>query len=264
MLEIILGKELNMHNWTQTEKEVRISPLARSIRIDVFSSDEDGNVYDAEVQKKDEGNLPRRSRLYQGLIDSTLLVPGIFDFNEMKDCYIIIISPFDLIKQGRYSYTFRMRCDEGRDYCLEDGGVRIFLNTRGTDEHSASPELIELLHYIEKVTGDVQPEITGAKLKQIHKRVQSVRQSEETGVKYMQLWEEKLLERQEAKAEGREEGVKWNQINLIRKNLKNDMPAETIAAFMELDVNVVKQICAKIRTEPGVSDEELTLFLTEV
>jgi len=36
ILEIILGKELRLHDWTQTEKEVRVSPLARSIRIDVF------------------------------------------------------------------------------------------------------------------------------------------------------------------------------------------------------------------------------------
>ncbi len=269
ILEIILGKELLMHNWTQTEKEVRISPLARSIRVDVFSSDEDGNVYDAEVQKKDEGNLPRRSRLYQGLIDSTLLVPGIIDFNEMKDCYIIIISPFDLINQGRYSYTFRMRCDEDRDYCLGDGGVRIFLNTRGTDEHSASPELIELLHYIERVTGDVQPEITGDKLKQIHQRVQSVRQSEETGVKYMQLWEERLLDKQEAREEGLTEGrkegraigQKLSQIILIRKNFNHGMSIESIAVFLDLDASIVKQICEKIQTEPDVPDEELTLIL---
>jgi len=116
--------------------------------------------------------------LYQGLIDSRLLVPGVTDFNEMKDCYIIIISPFDLIKEGRYCYTFRMRCDENTEYCLEDGGARIFLNTRGTDESSASPELIELLQYIEKATGDMQPEITSEKLRQIHQRVQSVRISE--------------------------------------------------------------------------------------
>ena len=80
ILEIILGKELRLLDWTQTEKEVRISPLARTIRIDVFSMDEDGNVYDTEVQQKDEGNLARRSRLYQGLIDSALLLPGIVDF----------------------------------------------------------------------------------------------------------------------------------------------------------------------------------------
>lgn len=263
MLEIILGKEINLLDWTQTEKEFRISPLARTIRIDVFSMDEAGNVYDTEVQNQDEGNLPRRSRLYQGLMDSALLSPGVIDYNEMNDCYIIIISPFDLVGQGKFRYTFRMRCDENPEYCLEDGGVRLFLNTRGVDEDSASPELIELLHYIEYVTGDIKPAIAGMKLKQIHQRVQVVRGNEATGVRYMQLWEEKLLEQQEARAEGLKVGAKLNQVRLIRENFRQDMSAEAIAAFLKLDSPVVKQVCDALQADPEVSDEELTRFLPE-
>ncbi len=259
MLEIILGYEVSVSEWAQAEKEIRISPLNRMARIDLYLKDREGNVYDAEVQKDNKGNLAHRSRFYGSMIDSKLMPPGVVDFNEMGDSYIIIISPFDLVKKGSYCYTFKMRCTEYPDYCLEDGSTRIFLNTRGKDEQSATPELIELLHYFERATGDWQEPIVSERVKRIHDYVQTVRLSEETGVKYMQLWEEMLMERQE----GREEGRKFRNISLIRENSGQGMPLETIAAFLKLDVSIVKQICEAVELNPEVSDEDLIQMLPD-
>ncbi|MGL5436211.1 MAG: Rpn family recombination-promoting nuclease/putative transposase [Lachnospiraceae bacterium] len=261
VLEIILGEELSLMGLAQAEKEFRLSPLVRSIRVDVYSIDEHGRVFDTEVQKEDRRNLPRRSRLYQSLIDSVLMPPGTVDFNALSDCYIIIISPFDLIGAGRYSYTFRMRCDENPEYCLGDGAVRIFLNTRGTDGNSASLELIEMLHYFEQANGEVFPPIAGDKLKQIHKRVQAVRSSEEIGVKYLNLWEEKWLEQQEAKEEGRSEGQQLTLIHLIRKSIKQNVPIETLTILLDFDRDIILQLRERILANPNLSDEELIKML---
>ncbi len=70
ILEIILGRDVLLKYPPQTEKEQRSSPLLRYIRLDVMAMDEEGNLYDTEVQKEDTGNLPKRSRLYQGMIDT--------------------------------------------------------------------------------------------------------------------------------------------------------------------------------------------------
>lgn len=43
----------------------------------------------------------------------------------MKDCYSIIIAPFDLFGRGLYQYTFQMTCAE-TGQPLEDGATRIF------------------------------------------------------------------------------------------------------------------------------------------
>lgn len=102
-----------------------------------------------EVQKQNTFNLCKRSRYYQGLIDSKLLEPGQVDFNALGDTYIIIIAPFDLFGEGRYQYTFEMRCKENPEISLEDGAVRIFLNTRSQNPQDVSPELVELLSFIE-------------------------------------------------------------------------------------------------------------------
>lgn len=112
LLEIILGKEVALQYLPQTEKEIRTSPQKRCVRLNVWMMDQEGVVYDAEVQKRDTKNLPKRSRYYQGLLDSNLLEPGDIDFNNLNPVCLIIISPFDIGGKKLYQYTYRMRCDE--------------------------------------------------------------------------------------------------------------------------------------------------------
>ena len=142
-------------------------------------------------------NLPKRSRYYQSLIDEKLLEPGIAEFNELNPVCIILIAPFDLGGEELYRYTYRMTCDEVPGLPLEDGGVRIFLNTHGKHPELVSPELVELLNYIEKTNEEVSEQCTSQRIKEIHRRVEKIRASEEVRAKYMQEWEERALERQE-------------------------------------------------------------------
>jgi predicted transposase/invertase (TIGR01784 family) len=97
MLNIILGKEIILKHLPQVEKEERKSPLYRYVRLDVWAQDENDTIYDAEVQKENTRNLPRRSRYYQGMIDSKLLEPGEIDFNHLNDLFIIMITSFHRI-----------------------------------------------------------------------------------------------------------------------------------------------------------------------
>ena len=53
-----------------------------------------------------------------------MLEPGCVDFNLLKDTCIIMIAPFDLFGQGKYSYTFRMTCEESEKLELQDGAKR--------------------------------------------------------------------------------------------------------------------------------------------
>lgn len=206
ILEIILEREIPLLDQTETEKEFRRSPQLRGIRIDVFSMDAEKVVYNTEMQQRNTGNLPKRSRYYQGHIDVSLLEPGIVDFNRLNDAYIIIIAPFDLWGLGRYRYTFRMKCEEEPSLHLEDGACRIFLNTRGTCPDGISQELIDFLHYVENSSA-IEGKIEGSeKLQRIHNRVRKVKENEEVGVKYMQKWEELAYAKEDGRAEGLTEG----------------------------------------------------------
>ena len=74
MLDIIFLNTRGKH--PQTEKEQRTATDNRQIRLDIYAIDEDDVIYEVEAQKENTHNLPKRSRLYQGIIDSKLLPPG--------------------------------------------------------------------------------------------------------------------------------------------------------------------------------------------
>ena len=207
VLEIILGKDVVLQHLPQTEKEQRTSPAYRFAKLDVWTKDTDDAIYDTEVQGKDTKNLPKRSRYYESLIDYKLLKPGERDFNKMSDVYIILIAPFDLFGEGKYMYTFRMTCQESSSLLLNDGATRIFLNTHGTNPEDVSPELVELLHYIENTTQEMADSCASNRIHKMQESICSIKSSEEVSVKYMQRWEEMEMEKDEARAEGRAEGL---------------------------------------------------------
>ena len=170
---------------------------------------------------KNTKNLPKRSRLYQSMIDSKLLEPGEKDFNKMNDVYIILIAPFDLFGEGKYMYTFQMTCQESFSVLLNDGATRIFLNTHGTNPEDVSPELVELLHYIENTTQDMADGCKSERIHKMQKRICSIKSSEEVSVKYMQRWEEMEMEKDKARAEGRNSIAKLMD-KLLEENRVDD------------------------------------------
>ena len=100
-LRIILGDEnLRLLTPSQTEKELRTAPWLRSIRLDVYSMDENLRIYNTEAQKTRKPDLPRRSRFYQSVMDSSLLKSGDESFNLLNDTFNIMITPFDLFGKG--------------------------------------------------------------------------------------------------------------------------------------------------------------------
>ena len=208
LLDIVLGQDTHLKYPPQTEKEFRNSKENRQIRLDVYAIDEDDVVYDTEPQKQNTKNLPKRSRLYQGLIDSNLLPPGSINFNALNTVIIIMIMPFDLFGYELYQYTFRMKCEEISELELEDGATRIFLNSHGKHPEFVNPELIELLEYMEKSTDTVAKKCESKRIHQMHERITKLKSSKEMEIKYMQKWEEKEIERQEAYAEGERVGEK--------------------------------------------------------
>ena len=266
-LRIILGDEnLQLLTPSQTEKELRTAPWLRSIRLDVYSMDENLRIYNTEAQKTRKPDLPRRSRFYQSVMDSSLLKSGDESFNLLNDTFNIIITPFDLFDEGRYCYTFHARCDENPSLVLEDGATRIFLNTRGTNRNEVSEELIQFLEYMEQSTLNVDIPDTNGNLIKIHNHVRQVKASEEIGVKFMQRWEEEAMWKREGReaglaeglAEGLNKGQTINQISIIRfQLLSKQMTPVQISDILGLSLAFVQQICDLLTTHPQEPDEKL-------
>ena len=155
--------------------------------------------------------------------------PGVVDFNLLNEVLIVMITPFDLFGYGLYRYTFQMRCEEVPELKLDDGATRIFLNTRGKHPELVSSELIELLKYMEHSTEEVSEQCKSERIQKMHRRVCRIKASEKTEVKYMQAWEEKLLERQKEKRE-------------LLRTMNHKMSIEEIADVLDMDVSEVKDI----------------------
>ena len=249
-LGIILGRDVPLLTQNEAEKEFRISPEARSVRLDIFSMDEDRAVYNTEMQKQRRADLSRRSRYYQSLVDISLLEPGIPDYSQLNESYLIMITPFDLFGCGKYRYTFRAVCEEEPGCVLEDGATRIFLNTRGANDDEVPQELAEFLHYVEHTTDEAAEHAGSERIRRIHDRVRKVRNSEEVGVKYMQAWEEKYYEKQEAREEGIklgiEEGIQTGERRKLRelaiKKQQKGKSIEEIAEILEEDEETIRQL----------------------
>lgn len=258
ILSIILGEDISIKGRPQSEHESRTSPLKRQVRLDVWAEDETDAVYNVEAQKENTKNLPHRSRFYQALIDSKLLDPGEVDFSNMKDCYSIIIAPFDLFGRGLYQYTFQMTCAE-TGQPLEDGATRIFLNTHGKNSEDISPELKELLYYMEHTTEEIS--CSTSRLQQIKNHVNIVKSSEEIGVKYMQEWEEKILEKRKARAEGLAEGRAEGQtITLIQQMKKKIQKSKTliqIADELEEEPDTIQSLYECVSQNINLATEEI-------
>ena len=92
-------------------------------------------------------NLPKRRRYYQGMINLNILEKG-DDYNHLKKSYVIFICTFDPFGLGRHIYTFENRCSEDTALTLNDGTVKIILNTKGTLD-DVSPEMKRLLDYVD-------------------------------------------------------------------------------------------------------------------
>ena len=254
VLGIIFQRDIPLLEKNETEKELRVSPLLRSIRMDVFSMDEEKAVYNTEMQQKRRADLAKRSRYYQSLVDAGLLEPGVPDYNRLNTSYIIMIMPFDLFGYKKYVYTFRARCEEEPECLLEDGATRIFLNTRGENDDEVPRELAEFLHYLEETTDERAASTNSQRIKRIHRRVRKVRLSEEVGVKYMQAWEEKYYEREEGKEEGREEGARNKLRELAIKKYHKGMSVEEIADWTEESPELIRQLLEE-KPDPASGQE---------
>ncbi len=241
-VSILLENEIDLIDRPETEKELRVSPQLRQIRLDVVSMDKEGTLYYSEMQKKDTGNLKKRSRYYQAQLDVSLLEPGSKDFDLLNDTCFILIAPFDVFGRGLYRYTFEGTCRECPDLKIEDGARQVFINTRGKNREGFTQEFLDFMEYITASRDETADRAESGRIKLIHERVKKIRRSEKMGVKYMQFWEEKAYAREEGLEEGRLQGENRKLIQLVCRMLQRGSAPEDIADDFGENIDFVETI----------------------
>lgn len=93
------------------------------------------------------------------------------------------------------------------------------------------------MEYITESTDKRAVTSESKKIQTIHKRVKEVKQSEKTGVKIMQRWEELVLEREEGRKEGLKAGKAYEIYSLVQDG---DISPERGAERLGITVEALK------------------------
>ena len=151
----------------------------RAIRLDAWAKDNNNRQFNMEMQNNSKNDdIPKRSRFYQGMLDTPILKAGKeTKYRELPSTMIIFITQEDIFKQDLAKYTFTEQCEEIAGLHLEDGTTKIFLNMTSKN---GSKELVSLLQYMKETTLE-NPEILvkDPRILELDHIVTEVKESEE-------------------------------------------------------------------------------------
>lgn len=247
-LERVLGIKISHIEYPKAQKTINISDDAKSVRLDIHVEDGKNTIYTIEMQTTNKGNIPKRTRYYQGMTDLNILAKG-SDYKKLKRSIIIFVCTFDVFGEGRHIYSFENRCIQNPELGLGDGTMKIILNTKGTMD-DISPEMKKLLDYIDG--NEPEDDFTRG----LDNEVRSVRSNEKWRLDYMTLYMKYQEKYEEGYEDGIEQGIEQGigrgrsekeRETALKMLKKGKLSFEEIAEYTGLGLTEVEQL-AKIQT----------------
>lgn len=218
-------------------KEVKVEQVIlnksgqRAIRLDAWALDMRSRQFDMEMQNdSDSDDVRKRSRFYQGMIDTPVLKSGKETrYKNLPSTIIIFITQKDIFGKGLAKYTFSEQCEEVQDLPLGDGTKKIFLNMESKE---GRPELISLLQYMKDTTlSNSEIIVKDERILELDRIVKEVKQSEE--------WEAAKMNILEI---GIEKGIEQSRTEIIQNMLKNGLSSEKIAELTQISLDIIKEV----------------------
>lgn len=240
IIELTTGLRLKSLKWKSGQKVIHNLPGKRGVRLDFIAESEDGRIFDVEMQNRNEGNIPKRTRFYQALIDAPILKSGERGFDKMNPLYIIIICNYDPYGKKKYCYTFDNQCKEVPGLRLGDEVTKLLLSTKGENEEEVSKELVDFLHYVTESNENGLPDECDERLKRLHESIREIKASADMEVEYMKMEERERIIRDEGKQIGIINGKIESVLELLED--KGDVPEKVKAEILaETDLEVLKK-----------------------
>lgn len=240
IIELTTGLRLKSLKWKSGQKVIHNLPGKRGVRLDFIAESEDGKIFDVEMQNRNEGNIPKRTRFYQALIDAPILKSGERGFDKMNPLYIIIICNYDPYGKKKYCYTFDNQCKEVPGLRLGDEVTKLLLSTKGENKEEVSKELVDFLHYVTESNENGLPDECDERLKRLHESIREIKASADMEVEYMKMEERERIIRDEGKQIGIINGKIESVLELLED--KGEVPEKVKAEiFAETDPEVLKK-----------------------
>ena len=238
LTSIVLGRQIHIAGNAQKQKVIEIIANGRGVRMDIYFEDDEKALYNLEMQNSNEGDLPRRSRYYQSLMDLAMAERGM-EYDQLGESFVVFLCRFDPFCKGLYRYTFRSTCVEEPELALGDGAYRVFLNARSAAE-SAPVEMKALLSYL----SDGRP---ASKLtERIQECVEHARAREEWKMIYFEQNSREATIRREGEKIGEERGRKIGEeskaIDIARRMKSRGVDDAEIAEIVGLSVEEIEKL----------------------
>lgn len=143
VLRSIIGKpDLKLIN-QETQYDLQHLFGERSICLDVFGVDSEGQQYDFEVQRQDKGATPHRARYHSSAMDVDNLKAK-DQFSDLPNTYVIFITENDYFAKGKSVYPIeRMNLATGEPF--DDGEHILYINGAYENQDDSS-DLAKLIH----------------------------------------------------------------------------------------------------------------------
>lgn len=232
VLSIILEEDIELEE-VKAEQVILNKKGKRAIRLDAWAKEKRNRQFDMEMQNDSSSDsIPKRTRYYQGLMDTPILKAGKdTKYRELPSTVIIFITQEDIFRKDLAKYTFTEQCEEIQGLHLEDGTTKIFLNM---SSKNGSKELVSLLQYMKKTTLE-NPEIMvqDQRILELDRIVAEVKENEEWEAVQMNLIE---IGMEAGKAVGIAEAVieSLEDYGVVPQNVQD-------AIFAEKDLKVLKK-----------------------
>lgn len=244
IIELTTGLRLKSLKWKSGQKVIHNLPGKRGVRLDFIAESEDGRIFDVEMQNRNEGNIPKRTRFYQALIDAPILKSGERGFDKMNPLYIIIICNYDPYGKKKYCYTFDNQCKEVPGLRLGDEVTKLLLSTKGENEKEVPKELVDFLHYVTESNENGLPDECDERLKRLHESIREIKASADMEVEYMKMEERERIIRDEGVEFGKQIGIINGKIESVLELLedKGEVPEKVkTEIFAETNLEVLKK-----------------------
>lgn len=245
LISEIMQVEVRDITYLETEKTIEAYFEGRGIRLDVLVADEKGTHYNIEMQVRNtigtstgKALLPKRTRYYQGSIDTDMLQKG-QNFDELPPLVLIFICAFDLFNQDRYLYEFKSRCTEDYELVLDNEVTVMFLNALG-HRGNVSQLVKNFLQYVndhvpkDDFTNEVEDEVVRLNHDKEVRR--------EFMVLSTRLKDERMLGIEEGRVEGRVEGKAEKAQEVAMNMLKDGVALGLIKRYSNLSEAEIRSI----------------------
>ena len=212
------------------QKAIDVTYASKGVRLDVYIKGDD-NIYNVEMQVRNNKDLARRTRYYQAMIDLNSIEKG-SEYKDLPNTYIIFICKFDPFTNNLPCYSFSNICHENSNIHLNDGATKIFFNTTAykneTNENTKS--------FLAYINGN--KEQNDYFIEMINSKVQAIKEDKVLKEDYMAFMAREWDVRRESKLEKAIE---------VAKNLLDILTDKEISRRVMLPLEEVRKI--RLETE---------------